>query len=123
MNFSERSSSTGFVDDLLHRSLGVSLSVGIVKSLHLRGTLSQLGVRTENGSRTFSLSCVRVCDMLVITSIINNISQQQQLQQEEHVHREIDRETLGHVRNDDSVRFRVSLFLYLSICIYISLVH
>ena len=58
VDLSERSSSAWLVDDLLDGTLAVAFSVGIIKSFHLGSSLSQLGVGAENGSSSFSLSCV-----------------------------------------------------------------
>ena len=44
VNLSQRSSSTGFVNDLLHASLGVSLAISVIKRFHLDRSLSELGV-------------------------------------------------------------------------------
>ena len=52
----KRSSSAGLVNDLLDGTLAVSLAIGVIKSFHLGSSLSQLGMRAENGSSSFSLT-------------------------------------------------------------------
>ncbi|QBM89397.1 hypothetical protein METSCH_D04680 [Metschnikowia aff. pulcherrima] len=54
-HLSQRSTSTGIVDDLLHDTTDVTMTLGVVQGSQLGSALSQSGVSSENGASTLSL--------------------------------------------------------------------